>query len=209
MLVFDWRKDEFMFYQRLWLDSAFSGLIPTERGLFVDKLEELHRRGYVFVTDENVVDIKGFQENLEYFRFLVEAEDCVIEITRPLDTLLKGPYDWGSLNLRTKGGNNLKEALFGIQNKGRILEIKKIANQYGLEVGRWKEHPAMVANPSKEPYVDNARERFFERMINVKGESQCVIESIWYEYLQSYVRYHAVIHGCNEVLMPNGMVESA
>lgn len=198
-----------MFDKRLWLDSAFLSLIPTERGLFVDKLEELHRRRYVFVTDENVVDIKGFQENIDYFRFLVEAEDCVIEITRPLDTLLKGPYDWGSLKLKTRGGNNLKEALFGIPNKGRILEIKKIATQYGLEIGRWMQHPAMVANPNKEPYVDNAREKFFEKMFNVKGKSQCLIEGIWYEYLQSYVRYHAQTHGCFEILMPHGMVVSA
>ena len=195
-----------MFYQRLWLDSAFSGLIPTERGIFVDKLEELHRHGYVFVTDENVVDVKGFQENIEYFRFLMEAKDCVIEMNRPVEMLLKEPYSWGSLNLKTRGGKNLKDALFGVQNKGRILEIKKIATQYGLQKGEWQENEVHLVT---EPYDANAREKFFEKLFNDKDESYCVLEGLWYEYLQSYVRYHAQTHGCVEVLMPNGMVESA
>lgn len=139
--------------ERLYLDTMVAAELGSS---LVAVCDEHIANGCTVVIPNTVLDVRAFQENLEWFEGKLKDRKIVIQIFMTPDQMTQKRFLWSSSGMETPASSSFEEAITDLPNKDKILEIKKLMDKYGYPRGEWPNGQGEWAKP--EPLSAEAQE---------------------------------------------------
>lgn len=119
--------------KRIWLDTVVLSALDNAK----EVLERLMTDGYQLVIANTALDVRLFQENLDWFEEHLQEGSINIEIWNTPDEMVAKPFFWSSCNITSEPSHDLYEAVEDFPNVEAILDIADMISVYGIPKGDW------------------------------------------------------------------------
>lgn len=122
---------------RVWLDTVVLAALDDAKEVLNRLIAEDHQ----LVIANTALDVRVFQENLDWFEDMLQEGYIDIEIWNTPDEMVAKPFFWSSCNMTSEPSKDLYSAVEGFPNAEAILDIADLVQDYGWEKGTWPMGP--------------------------------------------------------------------
>lgn len=189
---------------RIWLDTVT--LAEMEEP--IDVLQRLIQNQNMLVIANTILDVKAFQESIDWVEEMLKNGHMSIEIWSTPDEMVAKPFFWSSAGIETSAANSLEEAISNLPNKVKIMALKELLDEYGIQKADWPK--GQWAPP--EPISEEIKEVLGLNELTTRTEILHACKKahrmdLFDSYNVGYNRGLASQHTCGGILNSNGTVE--
>ena len=186
---------------RIWLDTVVLAALDDAK----EVLERLIAEGKQLVIANTALDVRVFQENIDWFEDQLAEGKINIEIWNTPDEMVSKEFFWSSCNMTSKPSTDLYEAVENFPNKEAILDLADLLLVYGMPKGDWVmgpwAPPAPLSSEIAEALGISASSTRTEVLDAAMSKNRFDLFNI---YNAGYCNGLALQHNCDEILNVDG-----
>jgi hypothetical protein len=118
--------------KRIWLDTVVASMLSKE------DFEQVIYNGDTLIIANTVIDVKVFQDNIDWFESRLQDSSIIIEIWNTPNEMVQKHFFWSSCQLATESADDLETAVQSLPNGEAILKVAILVDYYGIPKGSWK-----------------------------------------------------------------------